>query len=418
MRRVRALALIAFVSLALAGCGGGADPVDPAAALSSAKMALRPAGDCAASAPDARMVQGNCISVFGEMAPAPMAYPQTSTGGKAPLRYVTALGVLDWAGTAFPQFFPGSYQAGSISVAPFGTFNYRYFPASGNFLAYLGDAIYVYGPLSAYQILLVGQVSDFSCVIESCSSGGGSSTGTGTGSGGSGSGSSGYYSWNGSVNGTVVKDNDNESYQVRTSDGTVVDSTNTILTGLTVDSSANVRAGGSIVGYVGLAPAASSSGKVAVFYCSNGSYLDVVVTSTWTTRCGSGSSSGGGTSTGGSSGGSSSGGSSGGSSRSFYTWTGNANGEVVLDATDESFRFYTDTGCIYSDNTRTEYTNFCLSGANVYFSGSTYSVSRIRATNGSCIAGLLTSDGYYADIYTSAGRIQYIQKSSKRPVSC
>lgn len=255
-------------------------------------------------------------------------------------------------------------------------------------------------------------------------SGSGGSTGGGSTGGGSAGGSSGFITWTGSVNGTIIKDADNENYQVRASDRLVFDPSNSGLTGLTVDSSADVFRSGQLIGYVGSAPA--TTGNVAVFFCTNGSRLNIVTSSTsWDHSCGGstgggstgGGSTGGGNTGGGNTGGGNTGGGTG--SRGFYTWSGSANGEVVLDSTDESFRFYSDTGCIYSNNTQTEYTNFCLGGgASVSFAGSTYSVTRVRSTTGACIAGLLTSDGWFADIFTSAGRIQYIQRGNRRPVSC
>jgi len=251
------------------------------------------------------------------------------------------------------------------------------------------------------------------------SSGSGGNSGSGNnGNSGNNSGS-GYITWTGSINGTVVKDANNENYQVRASDRVVVDPSGATLNELTVNSSANVVRSGTIVGYVGSLPASSGTGNVAVFFCSNGGQMDITTTATtWDHSCGAADS---GSNSGGNNGGNSNGGSNGGGSadRNFYTWTGSANGQAVLDATNEVFRFYDDNGCIYSDNTRTEYTNFCLGGgASVSFSGSTYTVTRIRSNTGTCISGLLTADGYFADIYTSAGRIQYITKSSQRPVAC
>lgn len=270
-------------------------------------------------------------------------------------------------------------------------------------------------------------VSDFDNVGGSyrlsASAGMASSGGGNSGSGNSGNsgnnGGSGYITWTGSINGTLVKDGDNESYQVRASDRVVVDPSGAALTELSVNSSANVVRSGAVVGYVGLLPSSSGTGNVAVFFCSNGGRMDITTTATtWDHSCGTADTgSNGGNNNGGNSNGGSNGG--GGVTRNFYTWTGSANGESVLDATNESFRFYDDNGCVYSDNTRTEYTNFCLSGgASVSFSGDIYNVARIRSTTGSCIVGLLTADGYFADIYTSAGRIQYITKSSQRPVAC
>lgn len=251
------------------------------------------------------------------------------------------------------------------------------------------------------------------------SSGNGSNSGSGSSGGSGGSGGSGYITWTGSINGTIVKDADSENYQVRASDRVVVDPSGATLNELSVDSSANVVRSGQVVGYVGSLPASAGTGNVAVFFCSNGGLMNITTTATtWDHSCGTANNGSSGSNNGNSNNGGNSNG-SGNVPRTFYTWTGSANGESVLDATNESFRFYDDNGCIYSDNTRTEYTNFCLSsGASVYFSGASYSVTRIRSTSGTCISGLLTADGYFADIYTSAGRIQYITKSSQRPIAC
>lgn len=532
-----ALALVAV----LQGCGGGSGAGDVGQPLASARMALQDPAACAVGDQAGLDTNGNCVTRFRPMAPQRLG--KQALGPQYVVPTVSVDQVFNWAPGAYPQFFAGTYQSGAIAVPPFGTFNYRYYPATGNYLAYLGTAIYVYGPVSDYEILLVGQVADFACVVQSCtgsgtgsgtstgggvpgwasggtlsvgvpatgnlttavqtidyavqlnagttyvitmrggSSGGGSladpfmnlfdpignyvdhnddavgtldaqltvtprtsgiyhvaastftaaqgsftisvattggsSSGTGTSTGsGSGSGAvTGYVTWTGSINGTTVKDSGNENFQIRASDRAVVTASNVVLTGLTISSSSDVLSSGQTIGYIGLAPAATGNGNVAMFYCQNGSYMDITVAGTWSTNCSTSGSSGG-VNTGGSSGGTS-GGTSGGSSRGFYTWTGSTNGEVVLDANDERFRFYADNGCIYSDNTRTEYTNFCLAGgASVYFSGETYSVSKVRSTSGSCIAALLTSDGYFADVYSGSGRIQYIQRSDWRPSAC
>ena len=122
---------------------------------------------------------------------------------------------------------------------------------------------------------------------------------------------------------------------------------------LSEDERMQVLRSGQVIGYVGSLPASSGGGNVAVFFCTNGNRLDIVTTATsWDHSCGSsgGGSTGGGNTGGGSTGGGNTGGGStgGGNSRGYYTWTGSANGEVVLDSTDERFRFYSDTGCIYS----------------------------------------------------------------------
>lgn len=265
-------------------------------------------------------------------------------------------------------------------------------------------------------------VSDFDNVGGSyrlsASAGMASSGGGNSGSGNSGNnGGSGYITWTGSINGTLVKDGDNESYQVRASDRVVVDPSGAALTELSVNSSANVVRSGAVVGYVGMLPSSSGTGNVASF-CSNGGRMDITTTATtWDHSCGTADT---GSNGGNNNGGNSNGGSNGGGSvtRNFYTWTGSANGESVLDATNESFRFYDDNGCIYSDNTRTEYTNFCQRRCIGVIQRCCLQRGAHTLDHWQLHSALLTADGYFADIYTSAGRIQYITKSSQRPVAC
>lgn len=531
--------LMLVATLALASCGGG-DPVPASvgAALTQSSPLQADTVACAMGDNTAAWVDGRCLKRFTELdQPKPAAAtslaeaPQSAQMPQATTEEIT---FFSWVERTYGSLFPGGYVAGTEGI-----FTYRYYAATGNFVAVAGGGVYILGPVSGNAIQYVGPMSTFMCMISSsyCTIGSGGSTGGGSsaslsipgsyrstdavgnrnvsvylaagstyvfdlegapssqgtlsdpilhlygpqgtevasnddavgtlnsrivysaassgtyrlavsgysggngtylltggysGTGGSGStgggstsggsssgGSSGYITWTGSVNGTIIKDANNENYQVRATDRVVIDPSNSALTGLTVNSSAQVLRNGANIGYVGSLPSSSGSGNVAVFFCSNGNRLDISTTSTsWDHSCGStsGGGTGGGSTGGGAVGG---GGSSGGSSRGFYTWTGNANGEVVLDSTDERFRFYSDNGCIYSDNTRTEYTNFCLSGGStVRFSGSTYTVTKVRSTTGSCIAGLLTSDGYFADIYTSSGRVEYITRGSRRPASC
>jgi len=69
-----------------------------------------------------------------------------------------------WAATAYPQYFSGATQDGTISVDGYGTFSYRHF-ASGNYLAVLDDSVYVFGPVSGNSILRVGALNDFTCNV-------------------------------------------------------------------------------------------------------------------------------------------------------------------------------------------------------------------------------------------------------------
>jgi hypothetical protein len=120
-------------------------------------------------------------------------------------------------------------------------------------------------------------VSDFDNVGGSyrlSASAGMASSGGNSGSGNSGSsnngnnGGSGYITWTGSINGTLVKDANNESYQVRASDRVVVDPSGATLNELTVNSSANVvRSGhcGGVRGFVAGIIRHGQRGRVFLF---------------------------------------------------------------------------------------------------------------------------------------------------------
>ena len=45
---------------------------------------------------------------------------------------------------------------------------------------------------------------------------------------------------------------------------------------------------------------------------------------------------------------------------SFIFWTGNASGDLVVDANNQVFAFYADNGCLHNFQARRENPNFCL----------------------------------------------------------
>lgn len=124
---------------------------------------------------------------------------------------------------------------------------------------------------------------------------------TSTGGGGGGSN---YITWTGSANDTVILDAANNQFAVDASTGAVVAlATTTTLTGLTVDSSANLLLNSSIIG--GVYSAQSTSGSsIVVFNCSDGSGMTISVTTIYTYSCdgggGGGDGGGGGSGNGGS----------------------------------------------------------------------------------------------------------------------
>ena len=71
-----------------------------------------------------------------------------------------ASSLFDWAESRFPALFPG--QESNRMLGPY---LYRYYPASGNYVGVAGDAVYVLGPIIGGQLLQVGTLSGFRCVV-------------------------------------------------------------------------------------------------------------------------------------------------------------------------------------------------------------------------------------------------------------
>lgn len=110
---------------------------------------------------------------------------------------------------------------------------------------------------------------------------------------------------------------------------------------------------------------------------------------------------------------------------SFVTWSDAANADVVLDAADTSFRFYSvqsfsgSGGCLSSNATGARYPDFCLSGGSrIYFNNQTYTVSRVVAKSGACMTALLTFDGFLAEIRTSTTAVVAVVSGNRRPTLC
>lgn len=75
-------------------------------------------------------------------------------------RVPDANSLMDWAETAFPQHFPGHET--SSNQAPY---IYRYYSHTGNYLGVAGSDVYVFGPVSAGELLRVGSLADFACSV-------------------------------------------------------------------------------------------------------------------------------------------------------------------------------------------------------------------------------------------------------------
>jgi hypothetical protein len=94
------------------------------------------------------------------MAPAPQA-AQVSVNAAT----LTADALFEWAPTAYPQFFRGSYSAGT---APYQgrNYQYRYYPLTSTYLAIADGGIYVLGPWTGSQLLSVGPLQNFACTVD------------------------------------------------------------------------------------------------------------------------------------------------------------------------------------------------------------------------------------------------------------
>lgn len=78
--------------------------------------------------------------------------------------------LVSWAPTQFPQYFHGSFTDGTASVPPLGTFQYRTWPATGNYVALQNGNVYIYGPMNGFKVQVVGALADFRCLVLLCGS--------------------------------------------------------------------------------------------------------------------------------------------------------------------------------------------------------------------------------------------------------
>ncbi len=260
-------------------------------------------------------------------------------------------------------------------------------------------------------------LSGSSPTVETPTTNGGTTT-----TGGSTSSSTTYVTVGGNANGSVIRDKSNRAFAINASSrvvtylgaGTANGVSPVALSGLTVDTQGKVLDSGSSVGYIG-STSGSDGSKISVFYCNDGTYMDIAISTGWSISCGTGTSAtggGGGTNV---SGGTTGNGTEAPTALTFINWSNSANGVVVLDSTGERFAFNQQTRCMYSYNTQKETSNYCLSGTNTgSLAGISFRVLLVSANGGGCIAALVDSSGYMIDIYTNASGVQVAQSSSIR----
>ncbi len=422
-----------------------------------------------------------------------------------------------WAERAYPAFFTGSATEG-VS----GNYTYRFYPASGNYLALANGGVYVLGPISAGAIQYVAPRTAFACqvtpadcpaalpapvllavpgslrvtdtaaartaqvyltagtsyhfTLQGAATGEGSladpvlrlldlqgaelasnddhgsnldsriawtaaAAGTYTLSVSGQRGGTGtyrlsaavnplagvvstdanplYYRWPLTASNEGVNDANGATFRVRSADGAVVDAAGVELPDLKFNTGTAVvtRAGlaiGRVASYRHPRTVRFGSSRL---YCTDNSAMEITRTNgVWNHSCGWATSEGStalGTRSDAASGG------------TFVTWSDGAGSDVVLDATDASYRFTIPagsfgSGCLYSDAAGRQYSNFCqFSGAPlVLFGDAVYTITRVRSKTGACVTALLTSDGFTAEIRADSTQVASIAKGNRRPAVC
>jgi hypothetical protein len=106
---------------------------------------------------------------------------------------------------------------------------------------------------------------------------------------------------------------------------------------------------------------------------------------------------------------------------SFISWTGNSNGNQVVDANNDIFAFYSDTGCLYNFRTGRENREFCLSSpqGTVRYGGLRMRIVNALSTAGSCITVLVEeSTAHFVDIELDSLGREIVAVTSVRPAPC
>jgi hypothetical protein len=195
-----AMPLLAAVS----SCGGGGTDAQPSPSdqLVAAPHALADASLCAAQTAGYATVEGECQRLFGAMHPSATgsiatAPTNAASGPKPQSRAYVSVAPTDffnWAQAAYAGFFGGTYVQDSVYLSGYGTFLYRYYFGTGNYLGILNGYVYVYGPITDWYVTPVGALNDYACDVYGCAP------------------ARGFITWTNSANGVDVKDANNEDF--------------------------------------------------------------------------------------------------------------------------------------------------------------------------------------------------------------
>lgn len=108
-------------------------------------------------------------------------------------------------------------------------------------------------------------------------------------------------------------------------------------------------------------------------------------------------------------------------SHPFIVWTGNSSGDQIVDATNDVFAFYADTGCLFNFRTGLENRQFCLSTpqGNVRYGALPMRIVNALSTNGACISVLVEeSTANFVNIEVDPYGREVVSITSVRPAPC
>ncbi|HZW13770.1 MAG TPA: hypothetical protein VFF81_11330 [Noviherbaspirillum sp.] len=106
---------------------------------------------------------------------------------------------------------------------------------------------------------------------------------------------------------------------------------------------------------------------------------------------------------------------------SFIFWTGNSNGDLVVDADNQVFAFYADTGCLYNFQTRRENRDFCLTAAGdaAVYGNYIVRIVNVRAATGACVTALVDPvNGRFVDVVIDTFGREAVSTTSLLPEFC
>jgi len=105
----------------------------------------------------------------------------------------------------------------------------------------------------------------------------------------------------------------------------------------------------------------------------------------------------------------------------FILWAGSSGGERVVDASNDAFAFYADSGCLYNFRTGRENPAFCLTSgqSTVRYGGLFMRIVNVLSVAGTCIAGLVEErTANFIDIELDSLGREIVIVTALRPSPC